>query len=73
MKSWRISEALSSVRRLNEMIYQMTDEEINDLISLEESTLRRKSVLDRLYREARQRARKIFIRPTPQTSRKETP
>jgi hypothetical protein len=51
-----------SVRRLEELLDQLSDEEITSLINLEEETARRKVFLDKLYREARQRARKQFIR-----------
>ena len=62
MSAWHISEALSSVRRLNNVIHQLTDEDLAHVIRLEEAALRRKSFLDRLYREARKRARKPFVR-----------
>lgn len=57
MNEWRLTEALTSVRRLNAVASQMTEEEIIRAISLEEESLRRKSILDRLYRESRARAR----------------
>lgn len=62
MREWFISEALSSVRRLDEVLDQLTDEELNQLIHLEETAQRRKVFLDKLYREARQRARKQYLR-----------
>lgn len=62
MREWFISEALSSVRRLDELLDQLTEEELDQLITLEESAQRRKVFLDKLYREARQRARSQFIR-----------
>lgn len=62
MRDWYIAEALTSVRRLTAVLSQMTDEEIKHVISLEEAAQRRKALLDRLYREMRQRARKEFIR-----------
>ena len=62
MREWFISEALSSVRRLDELLDQLTEEELTQLITLEESAQRRKVFLDKLYREARQRARSQFIR-----------
>lgn len=62
MREWFISEALSSVRRLDELLDQLTEEELSQLITLEESAQRRKVFLDKLYREARQRARSQFIR-----------
>lgn len=62
MREWFISEALSSVRRLDEVLDQLTDEELDQLIHLEETAQRRKVFLDKLYREARQRARKQYLR-----------
>ena len=61
-REWFITEALSSVRRLTDLLNQLTDEELSQLIALEESASRRKVFLDKLYREARQRARKPFHR-----------
>ena len=62
MSEWRISEALTSVRRLEELLPQMADAEIEKLIALEEEAQRRKVFLDKLYREMRQRSRKKFTR-----------
>jgi hypothetical protein len=62
LNQWRISEALVSVRRLVDLLPSLTDSEIKQMIALEEASARRKSFLDKLYREARQRARKEFIR-----------
>lgn len=62
MREWFIREALSSVRRLDELLNQLTDEELNHLIVLEDGARRRKVFLDKLYREARQRAKRPFIR-----------
>ena len=62
MREWFIAEALTSVRRLTNVIRQMTDEEIKHVIELEEAGLKRSILLDKLYREMRQRARKEFIR-----------
>jgi hypothetical protein len=62
VSDWHVTEALISVRRLQELLPKLTDDEITKVISLEEAALRRKSFLDKLYREARQRARKKFIR-----------
>jgi hypothetical protein len=45
-----------------EVLPSLTDSEITQVIALEEASLRRKSFLDKLYREARQRSRKEFIR-----------
>lgn len=57
MNNWRISEALVSVRRLMNVIREMTHEEIVRAIALEETSLRRASILERLHRQARVLAR----------------
>lgn len=62
MRDWFIAEALTSVRRLGNVLRQMTDEEIKYVIGLEEAGLKRQVLLDKLYREMRQRARKEFVR-----------
>jgi hypothetical protein len=62
VSAWHVSEALISVRRLVDVLASLTDSEIKQVIALEEASLRRKSFLDKLYREMRQRTRKQFIR-----------
>lgn len=62
IREWFIAEALSSVRRLDELLADLTDEELTHLILLEESAQRRKVFIDKLYREARQRAKQPFQR-----------
>ena len=57
MNEWRVSEALISLRRLLEILPQMTEEEIIRAIALEEETRRRQSVLKLLYRQARRLSR----------------
>lgn len=59
---WLVSQALTSVRQLMEVLPQLTEEQLNQLITLEESAQRRKVFLDKLYRESRQRARGKFLR-----------
>ena len=57
MNKWRVTEALISLRRLREILPQMTEEEIVRAIALEEETHRRQSVLKLLYRQARRLSR----------------
>ena len=57
MNTWRIARALDSFRHLAEVIDQMTEQEIVQVIKLEEAGGRRKSLLDRLYRQHRKIAR----------------
>lgn len=53
MSTWRVSEALTSVRRLVAVLDKMTEEELVQCISLEEASGRRKSILEKLYRQHR--------------------
>lgn len=62
MRKAFIAEALGSVRRLDAVMPQLTDAELKKVVELEEAALRRQTILDKLYRELRQRARKEFIR-----------
>lgn len=57
MNEWRISEALTSVRRARAVLKDMTAEELAKAIALEESSLRRKNILTMLYRQSRTLAR----------------
>lgn len=58
MNKFRISEALASVRRLSNVLHEMSDDEILEVVRIEESSARRPSVLTVLKRELRVRARK---------------
>lgn len=58
MNTWRISEALTSVRRLEQVIDQMTAEEVERAWMLEENSTRRKSIIQRLSRKHRALKRK---------------
>lgn len=62
MRKAFIAEALASVRKLQEVIPKLTDDELKKAVGLEEAALRRQTVLDKMYRELRQRARKQFTR-----------
>ncbi len=53
MNHWRVGEALVSVRRLDQIIGQMTAEEVERAWMLEENSTRRKSITDRLSRRLR--------------------
>jgi len=53
VNTWRIGEALTSVRRLAEIIDQMTLEEVERALMLEENSSRRKVVIDKLFRKHR--------------------
>jgi len=53
VNTWRVGEALTSVRRLAEIIDQMTLEEVERALMLEENSSRRKVVIDKLFRKHR--------------------
>ena len=62
MRKAFVAEALASVRQLQVVLPELTDGEIAHVIELEEAAQRRDTILDKLYRELRQRARKKFLR-----------
>ena len=52
VRRWYINEALLSVRRLADVIGELTAEEVAACLDLEASTQRRRSVTDRLIKRA---------------------
>lgn len=64
MNKWRVSEALKSIRQLEERVYLLANDEIVKAIELEESTLRRTTILNRLNRELRRRQRTKVVQST---------
>ena len=52
VRKWYLNEALASVRRLAEVIDELTSAEITACLDLEASTHRRRSVIDRLIAQA---------------------
>ena len=63
MNEWLISEALSSSRQLEARVYKLSDEELGQALKLEEATRRRPTILKRLQREVRRRARNLKLQP----------
>lgn len=63
MNEWLISEALRSIRNLESRIYRLADEDLEQAVKLEEATLRRPTILNRLQREVRRRARNKNLQP----------
>ncbi len=57
MNEWLISEAIKSTRNLEDRIYRLADGDLKRAVELEEATLRRPTILKRLQREVRRRAR----------------
>lgn len=52
VNKWRIDQALSSFHRLNELLPELTEEEIFACLKLEAATCRRKSIINRLISRA---------------------
>jgi hypothetical protein len=65
MNEWLISEALGSTRQLEARVYKLSDEELTHALTLESATRRRQTVLNRLQREVRRRARNSNLQPKP--------
>ena len=68
MNEWLISEALKSTRSLEERIYRLADDELERAVELEQATLRRPTILKRLQRESRRRARNKQLSAVTATS-----
>lgn len=68
MNEWLISEALKTTRSLEDRIYRLTDEELERASELEQATLRRPTILKRLQRESRRRARNKQLSAVPAIS-----
>ena len=52
VRQWHVSEALLSIRRLHEIIDELTEAEILAALELESGSQRRASVIDRLISRA---------------------
>ena len=52
MRPWHIAKALKSVRSLDEIIGELTEEEILHVLEIEVGGSRRSSVIDRLFHQA---------------------
>lgn len=63
MNEWLISEALKSTRSLEARVYRLADDDLAQAIKLEEATLRRPTILNRLQREVRRRTRNSKLQP----------
>lgn len=61
MLSWRTSRALESFRQLQEVVEELTEEEVYYCLKLEAETQRRKTIIDRLVAKAADLNRQIFI------------
>jgi hypothetical protein len=52
IRDWQIGEALVSVARLNEILPELTEQEVFACLELESGSRRRRSILDRLISRA---------------------
>ena len=53
VRAWHVNEALTSFRRLVEIIDELTEDEVRQALQLEASTRRRKSMMARLEAKAK--------------------
>ena len=61
MLSWRTSRALESFRQLQDVVEELTEEEVYYCLKLEVETQRRKTIIDRLVVRAADINRQTFI------------
>jgi hypothetical protein len=52
MRQWHLAQALRSVRSLDSVIDELTEEEVLHVLHLESGSSRRATVLDRLFQKA---------------------
>lgn len=63
VRAWHISEALTSYRRLNDIVNELTEEEVRQALALEASAQRRKSITHRLNQRLFQLHKEKFNAP----------
>ena len=61
MRHWHIAKALKSVRSLDEIIGELTEEEILHILEIEVGGSRRSSVIDRLFHQAVELNRQTYV------------
>ena len=61
MRHWHIAKALKSVRSLDEIIGELTEEEILHVLEIEVGSSRRSSVIDRLFHQAVELNRQTYV------------
>ena len=61
MHHWDIAKALKSVRSLDEIIGELTEEEILHVLEIEVGGSRRSSVIDRLFHQAVELNRQTYV------------
>lgn len=61
MRQWHITQALRSVRSLNKIIDELTEEEILHVLEIEVGSGRRASVLNKLFQKAVDLNRQTYV------------
>ena len=67
MRHWHIAKALKSVRSLDEIIGELTEEEILHVLEIEVGGSRRSSVIDRLFHQAVELNRQTYVAKLKET------
>ena len=61
MRPWHIAQAMKSVRSLDEIIDELTEEELLHILELESGSLRRPSVVKRVFKKAVELNRQNYL------------
>ena len=61
MRHWHIAKALKSVRSLDQVIGELTEEEVLHVLEIEVGGSRRSSVIDRLFHQAVELNRQTYV------------
>ena len=61
MRQWHIAKALKSVRSLDEIIDELTEDELLHILELESGSARRPSVVNRVFKKAVDLNRQTYL------------
>lgn len=61
MRPWHIAQAMKSVRSLDEIIDELTEEELLHILELESGSSRRHSVVKRVFKKAVELNRQNYL------------
>jgi len=61
MRPWHVAKALKSVRSLDEVIGELTEQEILHVLEIEVGSRRRSSVIERLFHQAVELNRQTYV------------
>jgi hypothetical protein len=61
MRPWHIAQAMKSVRSLDEIIDELTEEELLHILELESGSSRRPSVVKRVFKKAVELNRQNYL------------